>query len=100
MPRTFSAAFAGEELASRPRTFISMVLETVIAAVPASPANKPFPMLCASVVIICPLRWLLLARHSSCRSRPPCPLLVARKAFRLLRLAHSEDHGSLKLGYK
>ena len=33
-PSTLAAAYAGVELAGRPRTFISIVLERVIAAVP------------------------------------------------------------------
>ncbi len=38
-PSTLAAACAGVELAGRPRSFISIVLERVIAAVPATPAN-------------------------------------------------------------
>jgi hypothetical protein len=41
--RTFAAASAGAVLAGRPRSFISSVLETVMAAVPAKPATRPFP---------------------------------------------------------
>jgi hypothetical protein len=54
IPSTFSAALAGAELASRPRTFISIVLDTVIAAVPTSPATNPEPMPCVSFLIIGP----------------------------------------------
>jgi hypothetical protein len=39
------AACARVELAGRPRTFISIVLERVIAAVPATPAKMPLPKL-------------------------------------------------------
>src|SRR5215210_7319113 len=40
---TASAAWAGVSLAPRPLSFISRVLETVIAAVPAAPAKRPLP---------------------------------------------------------
>src|SRR5215210_3250363 len=40
---TASAASAGVWLAPRPLSFISRVLDTVIAAVPAAPANRPLP---------------------------------------------------------
>ncbi|KKL28556.1 hypothetical protein LCGC14_2373970, partial [marine sediment metagenome] len=48
MPSVFAAAVAGTELAGRPRRFISSVLETVIEAVAATPANSPFPTALAS----------------------------------------------------
>src|SRR3712207_6383453 len=47
-PSTFAAACAGAELAGRPRSFISSVLETVIATVPAAPANNPLPTAAAT----------------------------------------------------
>jgi hypothetical protein len=55
---------AGAELASRPRTFISIVLDTVIAAVPTSPATNPVPMLCATLLTI-----TLPPGSSPCRGR-------------------------------
>src|SRR5271156_1042054 len=50
MPSTFVVARAGAELGARLRSFASSVLETVIAAVPAKPATRPFPMLLANVL--------------------------------------------------
>ena len=49
MPSTFRAAFAGARLGSRPRIRCSTVLDTVIAAVPASPAASPMPTFAANV---------------------------------------------------
>src|SRR5918998_5618195 len=46
-PSTFAAACAGAELAPRSRSFISTVLETVIATAPA-PANTPLPTAAAT----------------------------------------------------
>src|SRR5919112_2136743 len=45
--RTFLAASAGVWLAPRPLNFISSVLDTVITAVPATPANSPLPTFAA-----------------------------------------------------
>src|ERR687884_250051 len=47
-PSTLAAACAGVELAGRPRTFISIVLERVIAAVPTAPAKIPLPKAAAT----------------------------------------------------
>src|SRR5919199_5205587 len=47
-PSTLEAARAGVVLAPRPLSFISMVLDAVIAAVPATPANNPFPTAAAT----------------------------------------------------
>src|ERR671916_2020233 len=47
-PSTFAAACAGVKLASRSRNFISTVLKTVIATVPAAPANNPLPTAAAT----------------------------------------------------
>src|SRR5215210_3703348 len=67
-PRTLAAASAGAELAGRPRSFISIVLERVIAAVPAAPAKSPLPTAAAtspSFILRSPsrLRFLLSAYH-------------------------------------
>src|ERR671914_536725 len=45
---TLAAACAGVELAGRPRSFISIVLERVIAAVPATPAKILLPKAAAT----------------------------------------------------
>src|SRR5215203_2998780 len=50
--RTFSAASAGVWLALRPLSFISSVLDTVITAVPATPANIPLPTFAAMSPIL------------------------------------------------
>src|SRR5215208_8526927 len=67
-PRTLAAASAGAELAGRPRSFISIVLERVIAAVPAAPAKSPLPTAAAtspSFILRSPLRprFLLSEYH-------------------------------------
>src|SRR5919107_1596935 len=67
-PRTLGAASAGDELAGRPPSFISIVLERVIAAVPAAPAKSPLPTAAAtspSFILRSPLRprFLLSAYH-------------------------------------
>src|SRR5215210_4430153 len=62
--RTFSAASAGVWLAPRPLSFISSVLDTVITAVPARPANRPLPKSAATsprlVLISCSFRMVAL----------------------------------------
>jgi hypothetical protein len=44
MPSNLAVARAGAELAGRPRSFASSVLDSVMAAVPAKPATRPRPM--------------------------------------------------------
>jgi hypothetical protein len=48
MPSTLAVARAGALLGARPRSLASIVLEIVIAAVPATPATSPLPMLLAT----------------------------------------------------
>src|SRR5215208_1756492 len=59
--RTFSAASAGVWLAPRPLTFISSVLDTVITAVPATPANSPLPTFAAMSPILVLIGYSFLA---------------------------------------
>jgi hypothetical protein len=49
MPSTLAVARAGAELGVRPRSRASTVLETVIAAVPTTPATRPLPIAIAIV---------------------------------------------------
>src|SRR5919112_4549405 len=67
--RTFSAASAGVWLAPRPLSFISSVLDTVITAVPATPANSPMPTFAAMspmlVLIGCSFLAVCIYRSSS-----------------------------------
>src|SRR5215204_242623 len=57
-PSTFAAAWAGAELAGRSRNFISRVLDTVITAVPATPANSPLPTAAATSPSLVPTSYL------------------------------------------
>src|SRR5919199_788048 len=50
IPSTLVVARAGAELAARPRSLASSVLESVMAAVPAKPATSPLPTAPASVL--------------------------------------------------
>src|SRR5215210_2810921 len=56
---TASAASAGVWLAPRPLSFISSVLDTVIAAVPARPANNPLPKFAAMSPRLTPIGYSL-----------------------------------------
>src|SRR4051812_4913344 len=57
MPSTLAAASAGAVLKGRRRNFASTVLDTVIAAVPMTPATRPRPIVVAS--------WLTVTVSSS-----------------------------------
>jgi hypothetical protein len=77
-PRTLPAATAGALLAGRPLIFISAVLDTVIAAVPKSPAKSPLPTSAAtSPSFISPPDPACDARF-----RPRLGLLVRRRMAR------------------
>jgi hypothetical protein len=66
-PSSLPAASAGAELPARPRIFISMVLLTAMAAVPASPAARPTPAAAAT----CPARSpILLPDWAPCGRAP------------------------------
>src|SRR5947209_2517732 len=80
-PSTLAAACAGAVLAPRLLSFISMVLDTVMAAVPAAPANNPLPTAAATSPSFTThlLQWLpgilqLLRSH-----RPAAPKSGARQ---------------------
>jgi len=63
-----AAASAGAELAGRPRSFISIVLERVIAAVPAAPAKSPLPTAAAtspSFILRSPSRQDFCFQHTT-----------------------------------
>src|SRR5215210_2589835 len=59
-PSTLVAACAGAGLAGRPRSFISIVLEIVITAVPAIPAKIPLPKAAAISPIFTRISLLVL----------------------------------------
>src|SRR3954466_124965 len=69
MPRTFAVASAGAVLAGRWRSFCSIVLDTVMAAVPAKAAARPLPTFCATCLTLTLIACLLV--RSQPRRRAP-----------------------------